>query len=165
MMPRRIRETEAIMKKMASIKRFAAMTLLGMAMLATPALEAAAEAAKRVAIHVDENDPARMTMALNNAANIIKYYEDAGETVEIRLVAYGPGLHMFREDTSPVKDRIAAMALEHEGLSFAACGNTHRAMSAKAGSDVKLISEAEMIPSGVVELIELQEDGWAYIRP
>ena len=106
-----------------------------------------------------------MNMALNNAANIYKYYGETGEAVEVRLVANGPGLHMFREDTSPVKDRIAAMSLEHESLTFAACGNTHRVMSSKSGSDVTLISEAEMIPSGVVELIELQGEGWAYIRP
>lgn len=126
---------------------------------------AVAEGIKRVAIHVDENDPARMTMALNNAANIYKYYDEKDEAVDVRLVANGPGLHMFREDTSPVKDRIAAMSLEHESLTFAACGNTHRAMSSKAGGAITLISEAEMIPSGVVELIELQGQGWAYIRP
>ncbi|MGI9434838.1 MAG: DsrE family protein [Geminicoccaceae bacterium] len=127
--------------------------------------DALADAAKRVTIHVDENDPKRMNMALNNAANIFKHYSETGESVEIRLVANGPGLHMFREDTSPVKERLAAMSLEHEGLSFAACGNTHRMMSKHSGEDVALISEAEMIPSGVVELIELQGDGWAYIRP
>jgi len=124
-----------------------------------------ADGIKRVAIHVDENDPMRMNMALNNAANIYKYYDEQGEAVEVRLVANGPGLHMLRDDTSPVKERIAAMSLEHESLSFAACGNTHRAMSSKAGGDVTLITEAEMIPSGVVELIELQGEGWAYIRP
>ena len=126
---------------------------------------AVAEDIKRVAIHVDENDPMRMNMALNNAANIYKYYNEKGEAVNVRLVANGPGLHMFREDTSPVKDRIAAMSLEHESLTFAACSNTHSAMSSKAGGDITLISEAEMIPSGVVELIELQGEGWAYIRP
>ncbi|MEZ5935306.1 MAG: DsrE family protein [Alphaproteobacteria bacterium] len=155
----------AFTKHVTTMKQVTAAALLGMALLTAPALEAAAEAAKRVAIHVDENDPQRMTMALNNAQNIFKHYEDAGQTVEIRLVAYGPGLHMFREDTSPVKDRIAAMALEHEALTFAACGNTLSAMSKQAGSDIALVSEAEMVPSGVVELIELQEDGWAYIRP
>ena len=127
--------------------------------------DALAEGVKRVAIHIDENDPKRMTMALNNAANIYKYYGDKGESVEVRLVANGPGLHMFREDTSPVKDRIAAMSLEHESLSFAACGNTHRMMSKQSDGEIALVSEAEMIPSGVVELIELQGQGWAYIRP
>ena len=126
---------------------------------------AQADGIKRVAIHVDENDPKRMNMALNNAANIFKHYEETGETVEVRLVANGPGLHMLRDDTSPVKDRVAAMALEYESLSFAACGNTHRMMSKQSDGEITLVSEAEMISSGVVELIELQGQGWAYIRP
>ena len=144
--------------------RLLAALLLPLALLtASPAL--AEDATTRVAIHVDENDPSRMNMALNNAANIRKHYAEKGEEVAIRVVTYGPGLHMLRADTSPVQDRIAAMMREIPNLSFAACGNTHAAMSRKAGSDVVLIDEAEMVPSGAVELIELQKDGWAYLRP
>ena len=119
----------------------------------------------KVAIHVDENDPARMNLALNNVANVKKYYDSKGESVEIELVAYGPGLHMFRADTSPVKDRLSVMALEIAGLTCSACGNTHRNMSKKAGKDIVLVDEANMVASGVVQLIELQEQGYAYIRP
>lgn len=72
---------------------------------------------------------------------------------------------MFRADTSPVKGRIAAMSLAIPELKFSACGNTHRRMSKKAGKDVALLSEAEKVPSGVVRLIELQENGYAYVRP
>jgi len=118
-----------------------------------------------VAVHVDQNDPQIMNMALNNVANMTRYYESQGDTVVVELVTYGPGLNMFVEGKSPVADRISAMALEMENLSFAACGNTHRAMSAKAGKDVALMSEASIVPSGVVRLIELQEQGYAYIRP
>ena len=120
---------------------------------------------RKIALHVNFDDPARLNYVLNNAENIYEFHKGEGKPVEFRIFAHGPGLHMLREDTSPVKDRIAAMSLEHESLTFAACGNTHRAMSANAGGDVSLISEAEMIASGVVELIELQGDGWAYIRP
>jgi len=119
----------------------------------------------KVAIHVDENDPARMNMALNNAMNINKYYEAKGEKVEIEVVAYGPGLNMFVEGKSPVEQRIATMGMEMSNLSFSACGNTHRNMSAKAGKDIQLVSEASLVPSGVVRLMELQEQGWSYIRP
>ena len=118
-----------------------------------------------LAIHVDDNDKAKMNMALNNAANVTEYYETKGETVKIEIVAYGPGLHMLREDTSPVKGRIAAMSLEHENLSFSACGNTLNGMTKKEGNPPKLVSEAALVPSGVVRLMELQEEGWTYIRP
>ena len=118
-----------------------------------------------VALHVNENDPKVMNMALNNVANVTKYYESKGDEVTVELVAFGPGLNMFVAGKSPVADRISAMSLEMENLSFAACGNTHRKMSEKAGKDVVLLEEAGIVPSGVVRLIELQENGYAYIRP
>jgi len=127
--------------------------------------QASTEKPTQIAIHVDDNDPKRMNMALNNAKNVQKYYDEQGEDVEIRIVAYGPGLHMLRADTSPVADRIAQMSLELPNLTFAACGNTHAAMSKKIKKAVELLDEAEMVPSGVVELVELQKQGWAYIRP
>ncbi len=133
-------------------------------LLASPVF-AADEIVHKVAIHIDENDPKRMNMALNNVANVRKYYDSKGEKVEIEVVAYGPGLHMFRSDTSPVKDRISVMALEIDNLTFSACGNTHTAMSKKAGKEIELIEEAAMVPSGVVQLILLQEEGYAYVRP
>ncbi len=118
-----------------------------------------------VAIHVDQNDPQVMNMALNNAQNITTYYEAQGDTVVIEMVAYGPGLNMLLEGRSPVADRISMMSLQYENLSFAACGNTMRKMSAKAGEELTLLDEAAMVPSGVVQLISLQEQGYAYIRP
>ena len=120
---------------------------------------------RKVAIHVNDNDPKRMNLALNNAANIYKYYKSKGQEIEVRVVAYGPGLHMLREDTSPVKARIAQMALAQDGLTFAACGNTHKKMTKKEGKKPPIISEAKMVPSGVVELMELQTHGWTYIKP
>ena len=88
----------------------------------------------RVAIHVDQNDPQVMNMALNNVKNLSSYYESQGDTAIVELVAYGPGLMMFVPDKSPVADRISAMSMEMEGLTFAACGNTLRAISQKAGT-------------------------------
>ncbi len=116
-------------------------------------------------IHVDENDPAVMNMALNNAQNVHNHYTEQGDTVVIELVAYGPGLNMYVDGTSPVSDRISAMSLGMENISFAACGNTLAAMEKKAGHSVALMSEAKVVPSGVVRLIELQEQGYSYVRP
>lgn len=135
-----------------------------LSIIATPSFSDDATSHK-VAIHVDENDPARMNMALNNIANMKSYYESVGETVDIELVAYGPGLHMLLADTSPVKDRISVMSLEMDNVTFSACGNTHKGMSKKAGKELALLDEAVMVPSGVVQLVKLQEAGFSYIRP
>lgn len=144
------------------MKNLIATTLLG-AVLATGAW--AEGVTHRVAIHVNQNDPQVMNMALNNVANLTSYYQSQGDEVIVEVVTYGPGLNMLIPGKSPVEDRISAMSLENENLSFAACGNTHRAMSAKAGKDIVLMDEATMVPSGVVRLIELQENDYAYVRP
>ena len=119
----------------------------------------------KVAIQVNQNDKAVMDLALNNAKNVIDYYKAKGESVAIEIVTYGPGLHMLRTDTSPVKDRIAPMSLENPSLKFIACANTQANQSKAEGKPVTLISEAQLMPSGVVRLMELQQQGYAYIRP
>ncbi len=140
--------------------------ILAVFMVIATAFAASAEGQTHyVAIHVNQNDPKVMNMALNNARNVAKYYESIGDEVVVELVAYGPGLNMLLQGRSPVADRIAAMSLEMENLSFSACANTHRKMSAKAGEELVLLDEATMVPSGVVRLIELQEQGYAYVRP
>ncbi len=129
---------------------------------ATPAL---AHKVHKVIFHVDENDPARMNLVLNNAQNVDSYYKEKGEKASIEIVAYGPGLNMLVAETSPVKDRISSMSMAMDNLQFSACSNTHNAMNKKAGHEVPLLSEAKMVPSGVVRLVQQQENGWSYVRP
>jgi intracellular sulfur oxidation DsrE/DsrF family protein len=119
----------------------------------------------KVAIQVDQNEKAIMELALNNAKNIIDYYKSKDESVAIEIVTYGPGLHMLRNDTSPVKERIAVMSLESPNLTFAACGNTQSNQSKAENKPIILVDEARVTPSGVVRLMELQQQGYAYIRP
>ena len=142
--------------------------VLAAALASAPVLrQATAAEAKvhRLAIHVDQKDPAVMNLALNNARNVYEHYNELGEEVTIEIVAYNQGLHMLRDDTSPVKDKIAALRAKVKNVTFAACNNTTRAMEKAEGKEVPLIPEATIVPSGVVRLVELQEQGWAYVRP
>lgn len=122
-------------------------------------------ATHRVAIHVNSSDAAAMNMALNNTRNLYDYYASRGEKLEVRMVAHGPGLHMLREDTSPVQERLSAMKKSFPSLSLAACGNTKSAMEATEGKPIAISSLASVVPSGVVELVALQERGWKYLKP
>lgn len=121
----------------------------------------------RLLIHVDQNDPAVMNLALNNATNVIEYYNAKGEDVDVDIVAYGPGLHMLRADTSPVQDRIKQLkgTAFPSKVQFSACGNTKENMEKKEGHAVSVLSDATIVPSGVVRLMEKQQEGWSYVRP
>lgn len=119
----------------------------------------------RLVLQVNTNEPAMMNLALNNATNVAQYYQDLGEKVEIEVVTFGPGLHMLRDDTSPVKARISTIALSTPAISFKACGNTQSNMSKAENRDIVLIPEASVVKSGVVRVMELQEKGWTYVKP
>lgn len=118
-----------------------------------------------LAIQVNENNPQTMNLALNNARNVERHYKALGDDVVIELIAYGPGLTMLVEGSSPVAERISTMINELDNISFSACENTRRSMSRSTGKEIELLSEAHSVPSGVVRLMELQEQGYSYIRP
>jgi len=119
----------------------------------------------RLILQVNTNDPAMMNLALNNATNVAQYYQDLGEKVAIEVVTFGPGLHMLRDDTSPVKARIKAISESTPAISFKACGNTQQNMSKVENKEIPIIPEATVVKSGVVRVMELQEQGWTYVKP
>ena len=134
--------------------------------VASPVSAAENSKQHRVAMHVDQNDPDVMNLALNNAKNVIEHYQNRGEDIVVEIVAYSGGLHMLRADTSQVKDRIKEMVGQYSTrIKFAACNNTMQAMEKREGHAIPIIPEATVVPAGVVELVDLQEHGWSYIRP
>jgi uncharacterized protein len=130
--------------------------------------KAAAATEKRLhklAIHVDQNDPAVMRLALGNSRNVHELYTSLGEECAIEIVCYNQGLHMLRDDTSPVKEEIRSTRAKVPQIAFAACNNTKRNMEKAEGKTIPIIEEAVVVPAGVVRLIELQEQGFKYVKP
>lgn len=121
---------------------------------------------KRLAIQVSDNLDGTMTKALNVAANFARMQSEAGNLYEIEIVTFNAGLHMLREDTSPVFDRIHSMNDSVPDLRFSACGNTIAGMTRKAGGTPPPIAEfAVVVPGGVGRLMKLDSEGWFVIRP
>ncbi len=119
----------------------------------------------RVVIQVTQNDPAVMNLALNNAENLVNYYKEKDEKIEIEFVAYGAGLNMMRSDTSPVKERLAAIAGSMKNITFTGCGNTLLNQSRQENKNITLVPEARLVPAGIARIVELEEQGWTYVRP
>src|SRR3984957_8428097 len=118
--------------------RLAAIALMSMA-LASGGFAADGKP-HHIAIQVDQNDPQIMNLVLNNATNVIEYYRGKNEDVDVDIVAYGPGLHMLRADTSPVQDlikRLKEMAFPGK-IQFSACNNTKQGMEKAEGHTVSI---------------------------
>src|SRR5262245_40137020 len=102
--PPRLRGRGADQGVLSMFRHLAAVAALSIAIISSAF--AADGKAHHVAIQIDQNDPQIMNLVLNNATNIIEHYREKHEDVDIDIVAFGPGLHMLRADTSPVQDRI-----------------------------------------------------------
>ena len=64
---------------------------LAVGLAAATAGRAADDKPHRVAIQVNQDDPAAMNLALDNAENVVEYYRGKGEDVDVEIVTYGPG--------------------------------------------------------------------------
>jgi uncharacterized protein len=116
-------------------------------------------------LQVNTNEPAMMNLALNNAMNVAQYYNHLGEKVKIEVITFGPGLHVLRDDTSPVKARIKAIKESTPAISFKAGGNAQENMHKVENQEIPLVPGATMVNSGAVRVMQLQEQGWSYVRP
>lgn len=119
----------------------------------------------RVVFQVNSDDPAPMKHAISNSINLVKYYRDHNEKIEIEIVAYGPGLAMFRSDKSPVKPVLDFIEAHFPEIGFAVCGNTKAIQEQQEGHPLSFIEGTQVVPFGIVELVKRQEAGWSYIRP
>ena len=131
---------------------------LGIALLAiAPAVAADSSGKARVVIQVSDNDPAKWNLALNNARNV---QTDLGAAnAEIEIVAYGPGIGMLKADSLTANRIIDAMG---QGIRVVACENTMTNQKIKRED---MIDKIGYVKAGVVELMQKQREGWAYLRP
>jgi uncharacterized protein len=139
---------------------FTALLLLPLALASAGAGEK-----HKLALQISDNDADKMNAVLNVAANVSKFYSDKGEEIDIQIVAFNAGLHMLRDDTSPVKPRLKSFKQGMPNVSFIACENTLESMARKEGKEPPLVDNAERVKAGVVTLIELGEKGWTIVRP
>jgi intracellular sulfur oxidation DsrE/DsrF family protein len=112
---------------------------------------------QHVVIQVSEDDVKLWNLALNNAQN---FQQAVGkDQIEVEIVAFGPGLNMLKFD-SEVANRLTAA--DKEGVMLRACGTTMKKANV---TEKDLHSGAKVVPSGVVEIMNKQNQGWRYLRP
>ena len=114
-------------------------------------------ARSKVVLQMSDGDTAKWNLALNNAKNL---QSDLGAAnVDIEIVAYGPGIGMLKAD-SVVGNRVDE-ALK-SGVKVLACENTMRGQKL---TKPDMLGGIGYVSAGVVEIMEKQQQGWAYIRP
>ena len=115
----------------------------------------------RIVFQVNEDNPQLWNLMLNNIGNLIGAM--GKEHVDIKIVAYGPGINMFRKGRSSVLDRLDSLkkfAGPHVG--YTVCSNTMKAMQVEKAEIVEIVDD---LYAGIVRVVELQEHGYVYLRP
>lgn len=151
---------------MVRMFRLLAVAALGVLLASvSPAVAQTPDGIHRLALQVTEANLAKMNLVLDVAANVSRHYSGIGEEVEIEIVAFGDGIHMFRADTSPVKKRLVNFMQSMVNVTYQACGNTLDTMERNEGARPPLIEGTGIVQTGVARLIELDEQGWTIVRP
>jgi intracellular sulfur oxidation DsrE/DsrF family protein len=91
---------------------------------------------------------------------MLRQYND---DIRIAVTAIGPGIHILlkkpgRPVSQVIREKVSSLA--EYGVQFHACGNTLTALKL---AETDLLPFAKLVPVGAADLMELQEQGYAYI--
>ncbi|WP_144060552.1 DsrE family protein [Archaeoglobus sulfaticallidus] len=113
----------------------------------------------KVVFHLDFDDTPTFELSL---ANITNFLNDVGaETVDIALLANGFAVKLFVK-ASAMKFREKLEELHKQGVKFYVCNN---ALNVHNISKEDIFELCEVVPAGITKLVELQREGYAYIKP
>ena len=104
-------------------------------------------------LHVDANDPAVLAFAFVNARNYMNGLP--GKEFELVLVANGPAVKLFVPAQAELQK--TAEELMARGLKLRLCKN---ALDANKMTAADLWPGCEVVPAGLVEIVELPDHPW-----
>jgi uncharacterized protein len=113
----------------------------------------------RVVMHLNSGDEKVQRGVLNNIRHL--YQEVGREYLRVELVVHGAGLTLLTKKDSTLAPELAQLKTAYEA-EFTACSNT---MKAQGLTRADLLDQVGRTVPAMVRLMELQEEGWAYIKP
>lgn len=115
----------------------------------------------KVLYHIDSE--ANWNMVLDNVKNMLKYGEENSVQFHIEVVANGNAVTGLLQSVAEDAQWYSEMnELSRKNVFFAAC---HNALKKFNPSGKPLCTFAKVVPAGVVEIAQRQEEGYSYIKP
>ncbi len=118
------------------------------------------EPAHKIVYQFNKADEAYQKAVLFSVGAMLRKY---GDNIRIVVVAIGPGIHILAKNPKrPVPEEIRqrVSSLAQYGVEFHACGNTMKSLH---WTEKDLLPFAKRVEVGAADLMELQEQGYAYI--
>ncbi len=113
-----------------------------------------------IVYQLNESDHEYHQHVLGSVGAMIGKYED---NIDIVVACFGRGIHVLaKKPGRPVEDSIKEKisSLAGQGVKFHACGRTLQSMK---WTDKDILSFAKVVDVGVADIMELQEQNYAYV--
>jgi intracellular sulfur oxidation DsrE/DsrF family protein len=124
-----------------------------------PAAHAVDRMKYRLQLQVSEDSVERLMLALNIAKHV---QNEFGPTnVEVQIVVFGPAVQTLKY-YAPIPVAVRVREAKYNGVRIEACLYSMRAAHLKPA---QMLPEINYVPSGVVDMMERQSQGWITIRP
>ena len=138
------------------------------------ALADASYGKQKVVYHINYDNPKAQAGALRNIQNHINAV--GKENLDLKVVMHGKGLSLLLtpdhlENTKlklgNATDEMQAKisGLKDQGVDFNVCANTLKGKKINYEEDLYDVEKADIVPSGVAEVANLQIAGYSYIKP
>lgn len=114
----------------------------------------------KIVYQFNKADQTYQLAVLNTIRNMLRKH---GDDIKIVVSAMGSGIHILLKDPGvpvipAVRDQVESLAFY--GVEFHACGNTLITLHKE---DKDVVEFATVVEAGVGDLMELQQQGYAYI--
>ncbi|MEW6739603.1 MAG: DsrE family protein [Nitrospirota bacterium] len=150
---------------------------LAMAVLLMPSIGKASDKEKerKAVYHCDFGDAKRFDGMLRNVYNLVNYYTTKNVSYDVRVVANGACVQFLLKDKSGTNfaekqideklqksiDEMLASLVDGYGVKVEQCDITLKRMKI---DKTKLKPFCKLTDSGQVRVVELQDEGFAYIK-
>lgn len=109
-------------------------------------------------LHIDLDDEKVFKILISNVTNYLNGLEK--ETFNLQVVANGPAVTLFVKTREDLRTQVAPLAAR--GAVFKLCAN---ALGSHGIGRNEVWPECEIVPAGLIELVRLQNAGYAYVKP
>ncbi|WP_353721250.1 DsrE family protein [Dyadobacter sp. 676] len=107
-------------------------------------------------IQLTSDDPKVHRSMIRQIGNLFTHLNGA---VDVRIVCHGASLPFCLQADNPFAGEIHALI--EQRVTIAACRNM---LAANGADPARLIEGIEVVPSGIAEIVILQQEGWSYVK-
>lgn len=145
------------------MRKLLALAALALLTLGTGCATLPGQGKQKVVYHINYNDEAQLKAALGNVKNHISAIGQ--DKIDVKVVMHGNGVDLLKIANTDLNMQQKVIGLKQDGVAFEVCNNTLVGKKINYKNDLFDVSEKDIVPSGVAEVANLQQQGYVYIKP